>query len=90
MEGACEHIAQSDGVTSISSVSPNNTNHHHSNPLYTDNEYYDEEDLSVEDEMNEMDGVRHSEGVSDGGLDAGIEWLQKAPVFGESNISFTS
>nr|CDS30790.2 adenylate cyclase [Hymenolepis microstoma] len=88
-EGACERIAQSDGVTSVSSMSPSNTNHHHSNPLYTDNEYYDEEDLSV-DGINDMNGIKNPEGVSDGGLDAGLEWLQRAPMVGDFTVSVTS
>ncbi|VDL32858.1 unnamed protein product [Hymenolepis diminuta] len=89
VEGACERIAQSDGVTSISSVSPSNTNHHHSNPLYTDNEYYDEEDLSI-DGMGEMGGIKNPEGMSDCGLDAGLEWLQRAPMVGDFTVSVTS
>lgn len=89
VEGACERIAQSDGVTSISSVSPSNTNHHHSNPLYTDNEYYDEEDLSI-DGMDEMDGIKNPDDMSDCGLDAGLEWLQRAPMVGDFTVSVTS
>ncbi|VDN98826.1 unnamed protein product [Rodentolepis nana] len=89
VEGACERIAQSDGVTSVSSMSPSNTTHHHSNPLYTDNEYYDEEDLSV-DGIDDMNGIKNPEGVSDGGLDAGLEWLQRAPMVGDFTVSVTS
>ncbi|KAM7533941.1 hypothetical protein Aperf_G00000106920 [Anoplocephala perfoliata] len=90
VEGACERVgaAQSEGVTSISSTSPSNTNHHHSNPLYTDNEYYDE-DISIGG-IDGMDGGNNPEGISDGALDAGLEWLQRAPMLGDFTVSVTS
>lgn len=91
VEGACERVgaAQSEGVTSISSTSPSNTNHHHSNPLYTDNEYYDEEDISIGG-IDGMDGSTNPEGISDSALDAGLEWLQRAPMLGDFTVSATS
>ena len=91
-EGVCEQLDEachSDGVTSLSSTSLTTTHHHHSNPLYTDNEYYDDEDNDIEED--EIRGVKQAEGgASDGHLDAGVEWLQRAPLFGDFSASIIS
>uniref|UniRef100_A0A0R3WA41 Guanylate cyclase domain-containing protein n=1 Tax=Taenia asiatica TaxID=60517 RepID=A0A0R3WA41_TAEAS len=95
VEGACERVEalQSEAVTSLSSASPTttaNTHHHHSNPLYTDNEYYDDEEEEDVD-GNIIDGVKQSgDEMSDGCLDAGVEWLQRAPMLGDFSVSVIS
>lgn len=94
VEGVCERVEalQSEAVTSLSSASPTttaNTHHHHSNPLYTDNEYYDDEEEEVDG--NIIDGVKQSgDEMSDGCLDAGVEWLQRAPMLGDFSVSVIS
>ncbi|KAL5105698.1 Ca 2 calmodulin-responsive adenylate cyclase [Taenia crassiceps] len=95
VEGACERVEalQNEAVTSLSSASPTttaNTHHHHSNPLYTDNEYYDDEEVEEVDE-NIIDGVKQSgDEMSDGCIDAGVEWLQRAPMLGDFSVSVIS
>lgn len=91
--------APAESVSSVSSVSLTNTNHHHSNPLYTDNEYYDEEgegESMLEGdnqgaggggEVGRIDGMGNGD---DAALDAGVEWLQRAPLSGDFNASIIS
>lgn len=97
LEGTCERVEalQSEAVTSLSSASPTttaNTHHHHSNPLYTDNEYYDDEDEEVEEvNGNIIDGVKQSgDEMPSGCLDAGVEWIQRAPMLGDFSASVIS
>ncbi|VDD82735.1 unnamed protein product [Mesocestoides corti] len=92
VERACERAegSRSEGVTSLSSASNSSSlqmaplsSRHHSNPLYTDNEYYDDDEDEVDAESHMPPS--HDDGVPAGPLDAGVAWLQQVPLASTSH-----